>query len=433
MANTFNEAFVEKIKTLKDNIEVGEDPLINYKKSIKSSKINFNFKTTNLNQMYKNVKSFKTTNTVGNDFISSKIVKDQIYVLNPILTHIFNIMIITNEYPTDCKIMKVIPALKKDKDILNPYSYRDINMANFMAKIFDKLLYKNMLSFFIENKIMSSLHMGGITGDSPISALEIIHDKLMKSRIENTPSILIGLDQTSAFTMINHSILIDKFKHIRFSSKSIELMKTYLKDRKQAVSFNGSYSDVIDIGDQGCFQGTIMATLIYVIYVLDQPTIIHMNCEHANSYENNENCTRNLSLNYIDDNLSEVVADKWENIQSETERYLVNQKKYHVNNKLVFNEEKTVIMINSKIKKEKKIIKFNEKNLKHNETIKVLGMIYNDKLKFSNHIIKGHKNNKSIITRLKQKLNLLKNLKYWLNKNDLKIIANSYINGIIMY
>ena len=101
-------------------------------------------------------------------------------------------------------------CIKKDKDMSDPYSYRDINMANFMAKIFDKLLYKNMLSFLVENKILSTLHMGGVSGNSPINALEVIHEKLLKSRVENTPSILIRLDQTSAFTMINHSILIKK-------------------------------------------------------------------------------------------------------------------------------------------------------------------------------------------------------------------------------
>ena len=189
-----------------------------------------------------------------------------------------------------------------------------------------------MFSFLVENKILSTLHMGGVSGNSPINALEVIHDKLLKSRVENTPSILIGLYHTSAFTMINHSILIKKFKHIGFSNKTLDFMKTYLNRRRQSVSFNGSNSDLIDIGDQGCFQGTIMATLIYVIYVLDQPSVAHMSCNHENSYEDNENCAGNLSINYIDDNITEVISDNWNNIEVEAENYLENQKNYHINN-----------------------------------------------------------------------------------------------------
>ena len=408
--------------------------MIHYKDTIKASKSLFNFKTTNLSQMHKNINSFKSTNTVGNDYISSKIVKDQLYVLTPIMTHIYNITIISNEYPNDCKIMKVIPVLKKEKEISDPYSYRDINMSNFLAKVIDKLLYKNMLQFLEANEILSYLHMGGVMGNSIINALELIHEKLKKSRINNTPSILIGLDQASAFTMINHFIMLKKLKHIGFSSKSLSLMKSYLEERKQVVIFNGSTSSIKNIGNQGCFQGTIMATLLYVLYVLDQPSISHINCEHQNNYKDNEDCNDNLSINYIDDNLSVITANNWNTIEEKTEEFLKNQKEYHINNELVFNEEKTMIMINSKSKKnKKKKIKFNNKILKHNDKIKILGMVYNDKLNFQNHIIKGNKKQKSLIIRLKQKLNLIKNIKYWMNIDELKKIANAYVNGIIQY
>ena len=51
-------------------------------------------------------------------------------ILVPILTHIFNISIINNNYPENMKKFKVIAALKKDKIISDPESYRDINLLN---------------------------------------------------------------------------------------------------------------------------------------------------------------------------------------------------------------------------------------------------------------------------------------------------------------
>ena len=111
----------------------------------------------------------------------------------------------------------------------------------------------------------------------------MIHNKLRKRRVNNNSSILIGLHQTSAFTIINHTILIKKCIHIGFSNKTIALMKSYLKDRSQTVFVNGSNSELKYIGDQGCFQGTIMAMLIYVIYILGQPSIDHIQWNHENS------------------------------------------------------------------------------------------------------------------------------------------------------
>ena len=43
------------------------------------------------------------------------------------------------------------------------------------------------------------------------------------------------------------------------------------------------------------------------------------------------------------------------------------------------------------------------------------------------------KKKKSLIIRLKQKINLLKKIKYWLTIDELKVIANADVNGILHY
>ena len=104
-------------------------------------------------------------------------------------------------------------------------------------------------------------------------------------------------------------------------------MKTYLSSRQQSVYINGSFSNIIDIGDSGCFQGTIMAMLLYVLYVLDQPYLVHMECQHFNSYEENDDCEKHFLANYIDHNFSEITANRWTDIENEAEKYLKKIKK----------------------------------------------------------------------------------------------------------
>ena len=73
-----------------------------------------------------------------------------------------------------------------------------------------------------------------------------------------------------------------------------------------------------------------------------------------------------------------------------------------MNNRLKLNNNKTVIMFNTKIKHHKKIkINFNDTELKHNVTVVLLGLIYNDKLNYRNHLQKGTKKKKSLIIRIK--------------------------------
>ena len=80
---------------------------------------------------------------------------------------------------------------------------------------------------------------------------------------------------------------------------------------------------------------------------MDQPSIVHKQCNHEINYVENYNCETNLSINYVDDNMTEVTSNNWNNIEEATEIFIDNQNNYHNNNKLVFNHEKTMIMINS--------------------------------------------------------------------------------------
>ena len=147
--------------------------------------------------MSQNINNMKSTFTTGLDNISSRVLIDLQYLTTPLLTHIFNLTIIKKNYPQALKNLKVIPILKKDKVPSNPENYRDINLSNSIAKKLDKEYYDQI----------SENHMRGISGLFTIDAIENIHKNLTKSRIENIPSILISIDQSSAFPMISHDIL----------------------------------------------------------------------------------------------------------------------------------------------------------------------------------------------------------------------------------
>ena len=357
-----------------------------YTKNIKRVDKDFKFKTVGLNKMSKNIDKLKPTFSTGCDEISSFVIKDQKEILVPLLTHIFNLIIIKENYPDTAKHMKVLPKLKKDKDNMNPEDYRDINIANSIAKIFDREMHEQIIDFINKNDIINDNHTGGMKGMSTIDAIEIIHKKLLKSRIENTPSIYISIDQTGAFSMINHEIMIKKLEHIGIRDKSSRIMSSYLKNRFQKTYFNGSYSSYRHIGDSSSFQGTILASLLYTLYILDQPSIVHISCTH----KNDEKCEKNISINYIDDNNTELTSDKWDDLEKDAENYLRNQKTYHDNNQLLINMDKTIIMINTKKKRyRKKKVIFENVEINHSKKFIMLGMIYNEKLNFFDHIYKG--------------------------------------------
>ena len=82
---------------------------------------------------------------------------------------------------------------------------------------------------------------------------------------------------------------------------------------------------------------------------------------------------------------------------------------YHDSNKLVMNEDKTIMSINTRNKEHKKItITTDTKQIEHKPVYMLLGIIHNDKLNFNDHLVNGFKDKRGLITRLKQRVGLIK-------------------------
>ena len=80
------------------------------------------------------IKKLKKSHSTGTDDIPMYFIKDLQQLLAPLLNHIFNLCIKKNNlYPTQLKIMKVIPILKKAKDPNLPLSYRPINLISVIS------------------------------------------------------------------------------------------------------------------------------------------------------------------------------------------------------------------------------------------------------------------------------------------------------------
>ena len=77
----------------------------------------------------------------------------------------------------------------------------------------------------------------------------------------------------------SHTKYIEKFKCLGFDGTSAQLIRPYLKDRTQKVVFSGNESDWILL-NRAVPQGTVLAPLLFNIYVNDLPRAIdNDNCQ----------------------------------------------------------------------------------------------------------------------------------------------------------
>ena len=97
-----------------------------------------------------------------------------------LLELILNDCLANGIFPSDWKQGNIVPVHKKnDKQLLN--NYRPISSLPICSEGFERLIFNEMLGFFIENDLISQQQTGFKPGDSCINQLLTITHKIYQS------------------------------------------------------------------------------------------------------------------------------------------------------------------------------------------------------------------------------------------------------------
>ena len=320
--------------------------------------------------------------------------------IEPILLNITNLSIYNSVFPEVLKINKIIP-IPKDKDYLSPNNFRAINIFNPISKIIEKCWSFQIINYLEEKMYLKDNHQGGIKGRGTVTATLNLNSKINSIINKKKIAAIIGLDQSSCFEIIDHSILLKKMAHIGFNTQTCKLINEFLSNRKQYVELNTKSSDLLLVGNQSVFQGSILSCIFYNIFCLDIPFIPHNlpnSLEHSSHYEYYK-CDQPFMVSYIDDLFAVIEVEK-DNIWEEIRKYIKLMNIYYTSNRLKINIDKTQILLSGSNVKVRGNIVIEDKTIYNKPNMKILGTIYSEDTKFNNHVTFG---TNSLLTQLKRR------------------------------
>ena len=217
---------------------------------------------------------------------------------------------------------------------------------------------------------------------------------------------MASLDLSAAFDMVNVNLLLKRLKIIGLPVDVIDLVKVWLKDRTFYVNINGVNSLVVDLLS-GTVQGSILGPLLYAIFVSPLFDISDL-------------------TNFADDNFVIRWNRTMPGLITDIANSLESITKWLRGSGLSVNESKTEVCLFHRL--DQPIFKFKLMGMEitSRHSINVLGVIFDSKLQWSEHISKT-------VLKANRALFAIKLIRRYFNQTELRTILTSNFYSILYY
>ncbi|GBL68719.1 putative RNA-directed DNA polymerase from transposon X-element [Araneus ventricosus] len=229
-----------------------------------------NLKCIQPSEVIKVIKNLNIKKACGLDCITNKMLKNlpctMIFEFTEIINNIFKF----NYFPKAWKTAVVVPILKPGKDPTQPENYRPISLLSTLSKLTENFILDKLNEHLAENKILCPEQCGFrkslTTTHQLLRVVEYITSRFEKGECTGA----VFLDVQKAFDRVWIQGLIHKLIRYKTPPHLLQLLKSYLEERKFAVKIGNSISEA-KIMRAGIPQGGKISPVLYSLYVNDIP------------------------------------------------------------------------------------------------------------------------------------------------------------------
>ena len=355
------------------------------------------------------LKSLPVGKAVGPDGVSNRILKELADQIGEPLTCLFNQSLAKGLVPEGWKKSHVSP-IPKNEDTSLPSNYRPISLLSNIDKAFERCIFKHIYNHIHDNNILTPYQSGFTPGDSTTNQLTYLYNTFSEALDSGKEVRVVFCDISKEFDRVWHKGLLCKLKAAGITGTFLDWSKDYLIGRKQRVVIPGAMYDWTFI-NAGVPQGSILGPLLFLIFINDIVTDIGSNvrlfADDTSLYiivEHPDLAARciNFDLHTISD-----WAGKWlvKFSPPKTESMVVTRKINKPNHPPLFMSDVLIKEVSSH---------------KH------LGVHLSSDCTWHSHI-------ERIKEKAWQRLNIMRRLKFILDRKSLEIINTSFIRPVLEY
>ena len=221
------------------------------------------------------LRELSTHKACGADGLSARILHECADEFAVPLEILCRLSVRSGVFPSEWKRANVIPVHKKGSKKL-PENYRPVSLLPICSKILEKVVSEGLLEACLP-ALPDSQH-GFLPKRSCTTNLACFLEHCWASLAEGTQTDAIYTDYSSAFTSVNHRLLLLKLRHsFNITGLAYRWIESYLCQRSQRVIIDGKHSEWTPVLS-GVPEGSILGPLLFACYVADLPNNIKTGC-----------------------------------------------------------------------------------------------------------------------------------------------------------
>lgn len=358
------------------------------------------------------IMSLKSEASSGYDNVSARTLKQALPHLTTALLPLINQCFTTGHFPSTFKRTIIIPLYKGTGDKSDPNNYRPVSIISNLSKLFEKILYKRILTFLTNSNFFANYQFGFLPGSNTTTAILQAVDRI-KSGLDDGDSVAaLFFDISKAFDCVEHELLLEKLDRVGIRGVANELIQDYLFGRTQRVrAGEGNSTDTFMVS--GIPQGSALSTLLFLIYTNDL---------HEIGLEGNYQT-------FADDTAGIYVAKDPIELNNMMSRDIERISEWFYNNFLSVNVNKTKLIVFKMRNKDNPptpSLSINGTSIERVKEYKYLGFTIDDCLSFASHIA-------GIKSKIFPFLSVLKRTKYLIPDYLLREIYFAHIHSHLVH
>lgn len=372
-------------------------------------------KPFSLNELNNALKKLKGS-TPGNDLITYEMIRKSPDSFKIKLLEFLNKIWSSNEFPDNWRKSIIKPILKEGKDPKISDHYRPIAFTNCNCKILEKMANERLIWFLERNSLLDKRQSGFRKKRCCLDNLIFFENEIKKTFVNNNYMIAISFDIKKAYDMTWRRHIIDNLIEFGIKGNMLRFIQNLISNRKASVNIGNTFSDYFDL-ENGIVQGSVISVSLFLVAI-----------NSIFKCFNNSNVHVRM---FADDLIIFISSKNFSQLQTELNDILRKLEKWSTMSGFLFSPEKTQLTLFTRKYKipPKPIFKLYGKILPYKNSIKFLGMTFDSKLNWKEHI-------ENIRANALKSLNIIKilsNHKFGVNREILLNIYKSIVQSKLSY